>query len=106
MKDFEAFKKLPDEMKAKFSGQSDEEKLAKLGVVRGDQDKLHKPIDSLLKGEKINPLTLKDISERTSSVTDDFGAHKDNSLKNGTQSIQLSAYQIQKALNEKGITGK
>ena len=106
MSDLEAFKNLPDEMKAKFAGQSDEEKLAKLGVVRGDQDKLHKPIDSLLKGEKINPLTLKDISERTFKVTDDFGANKDNSLKNGKQSKDMSAYQFLKILNEKGMTGK
>lgn len=106
MKDFEAFKKLPSETKAKISGQSDEEKLAKLGVVRGDQDKLHTPIDNLLKGEKINPLTLKDISDRTAKVTDDFGANKDNSLKNGKQTIQLSAYQIQKALHEKGMGEK
>lgn len=106
MKDFEAFKKLPSETKAKISGQSDEEKLAKLGVVRGDQDKLHTPIDNLLKGEKINPLTLKDISDRTAKVTDDFGANKDNSLKNGKQTIQLSAYQIQKALHEKGMSEK
>lgn len=106
VRDLIAFQKLPDEMKAKFAGQSDEEKLARLGVVRGDQDKLHQPIDDLLAGKKINPLTLKDISERSFKVTDDFGAHKDNSLKNGPQSIQMSAYQIQKALQDKGIDGK
>lgn len=106
VQDLAAFKKLPDEIKAKFAGKSDEEKLARLGVVRGDQDKLHKPIDELLAGKKINPLTLKDISERSSKVTDDFGAHKDNNLKNGKQTIEMSAYQVQKAFQEKGTNGK
>lgn len=99
IEDLTAFKNLPNEIKAKFSGQTDEEKLAKLGVVRGDQDKLHKPIDDLIKGEKINPLTLKDISERTALVTSDFGANKDNRLKKDKQTIELSAYQIKKALD-------
>lgn len=106
IEDLKEFKNLPSEIKSKFSGQSDEEKLAKIGVVRGDQNKLHTPIDSLLKGEKINPLTLKDISERTFHVTEDFGAHKDNNLKNGKQTIDMSAYLVKKTLEEKGMKSK
>lgn len=106
MEDLEALKNLPTEIQAKLAGHSNEEKLARLGVVRGDQAKLHTSIDKLLKGEKINPLDLKNISERTFKVTDDFGANKDNSLKNGKQSKDMSAYQFLKALGEKGNNSK
>lgn len=100
----EQMSKLPQETKAKIAGETDLDKLVNLVVVRGDQDKLKQPIDALLAGEKINPLALKDISERSQNVTSDFGANKENNLENGRQSIDApSAYQIQQIVKEKGM---
>lgn len=100
----EQISNLSKETKAKIAGETDLDKLVNLVVVRGDQDKLKQPIDALLAGEKINPLALKDISERSQKITSDFGANKDNNLENGRQSIDApSAYQIQQIVKNKGM---
>ena len=99
MENLQSLSQLPKRTKEQIAGETDLEKLAKLVVVRGDQNSLKQDIDSFINGQKITDKQFQDICARTFKVTDDFSANKENNKQVGRQSLDMSSYLVTKNIN-------